>query len=227
MLIENFYPPKNYLVDEEYAKKILGEIEGIAFDGTYIDPNYIPPSGIDINPTSPCKSTKIEKTIQDCLLLHEFPIHYALHNTIYYRGCAKLKVSFGKLGYLIVRLRHINNLYPKHYYAINFPEKQAELLICFYNDNDLNEFIKNECSYFDGMTFKQRIMSREKNYEYDVNVFTKANSDLSLYLESFEKTLNGKNLDKVIAFIGILQSKIIPDEIKNMESMNYVNKLKS
>ena len=91
-------------------------------------------------------------------------IYVALGKIELMRGLGWGAVHFGDGDYILVRLRHINNIYPPHYFTINIPEIQAEVLVCFHTETAKQEFIKKQTTYFNGKTFEETICEFQEEY---------------------------------------------------------------
>lgn len=153
------------------AKTKIKRIDGMAYDGIDFDAKYVIPSGDCKQYEEQLKQfaylnapVNIGQDIQNREDYTLYGIHYALQKIEYMRGMYCYLSMRGATGYIVVRLKHINNTYPQHYFVVNIPEKQAEVLIRFATDKDKQEFIANQHIYFGGKTFEELIHSSEEKH---------------------------------------------------------------
>ena len=187
---------KNSYNQKDTKANINRKQYGIAYDGTNDNPDYVLPSG---------NASLFIKNFKDSLIMHSaslstvgeymqkysniifFEIFFALRKVEYLRGYYYYFANYGHTGYLVVRLRHINNTYPEYYIAANIPAREAEILLCFDKEIDKHKFIKKQKAYFCGKSFEDFIKFAEKESRKqmdemlkEVNIKIKNGDDTSL-----------------------------------------------
>lgn len=192
--IKNKFMPQETINYSRGIKNDENKIEGIAYDGTDIIPDFVPTYG-NFKPIEEyclrkldANFQKIGKEIQKDLDKLLYGINYSLQRIEYLRTFECITFSNNCDCYIVVRLRHINNTYPKYYFAVNIPEKQAEILFCFTNDDDKQEFIKNQDVYFNGKPFDSLIRDNKKMFNDEINHMVKYDEYVSNMFRHYEMT---------------------------------------